>query len=93
VVSGFRPPVADDPQRLGGEANCSQAAARKHAQGPLVRAEQMIQDLPMKVHAVRRERNVAVEAARTARTPQTQAERDLGLDKVIPIRDPLTVLS
>jgi hypothetical protein len=82
--------VADDPQRLGGEANCSQAAARKHAQGPLVRAEQMIQDLPMKVHAVRRERTSLLKLPGRLRRRSNAIWR---LDEVIPICEPLTVLS
>jgi chromosome segregation ATPase len=65
----------DDPQRLARQAIRSQAAAREYAERHLARAEQAIQDLQAKLHAVRREKAIAIEAARAAQEAQTQAER------------------
>jgi hypothetical protein len=54
LSDGSKPPAADDPQRLARQAIRSQAAARDYAERQLVRAEQTIQDLHTKYHAVRR---------------------------------------
>jgi chromosome segregation ATPase len=72
-----KPSLAADPQRLARQAIRSQAAAREYAERQLLRAEQMIQDLSTKLHAVRHEKGVALEAARTAHTALAQTERDL----------------
>jgi chromosome segregation ATPase len=70
-----KPPSTDDSQRLARQAIRSQAAGREYAERQLVRAEQTIQDLQTKFHAVRRERAIAIEAARAAQNDQSQAER------------------
>lgn len=75
LSAGSRSPVADDPQRLARQAIRSQAAARDYAERQLVRAEQTIQDLQTKFHAVRREKALAIEAAKAAQAAQVQAER------------------
>jgi hypothetical protein len=75
LSDGSRPLVADDPQRLARQAIRSQAAAREYAERQFARAEHTIQDLRTKLHAVRREKDIAVEAARTAHAAQAQAER------------------
>ncbi len=70
-----RPSATNDPQRLARQAIRSQAAAREYAERHLARAEQTIQDLYAKLHAVRREKAIAIEAARTAHDAQAQAAR------------------
>jgi hypothetical protein len=77
LSDALKPPLAADPQRLARQAIRSQAAARDYAERQLLRAEQMIQDLSAKLHAVRHEKGVALEAARTAHTALAQTERDL----------------
>lgn len=70
-----RPAAAGDPQRSARHAIRSQAAAREYAERQLVRAEQIIQDLNTKFHTIRREKAIAIEAARAAHDAQAQAER------------------
>jgi len=70
-----KPPLTDDSQRLARQAIRSQAAGREYAERQLARAEQTIQDLQKKFHAARRERAIAIAAARAAQDAQTQAER------------------
>jgi chromosome segregation ATPase len=72
-----KPSLVADPQRLARQAIRSQAAAREYAERQLLRAEQMIQDLSTKLHAVRGEKGAAFEAVRTAHTALAQTERDL----------------
>jgi len=72
-----KPLLAADPQRLARQAIRSQATAREYAERQLLRAEQMIQDLSAKLHAVRCEKGAALEAARTAHAALAQTERDL----------------
>jgi len=72
-----KPSPAADPQRLARQAIRSQAAAREYAERQLVRAEQMIQELGARLHAVRGEKAAALEAARTAHAALAQTERDL----------------
>jgi len=60
---------------LAGPAICSQDAGREYAKRPLVREEQLIQDMRTKLYAFRREKNVAVEAAPTARAAQTHTSK------------------
>lgn len=66
---------SDDPHRLARQAIRSQAAAREYAERHLARAEQTIQDLQAKLQAVRREKAIAIEAARAAQDAHAQAER------------------
>jgi len=77
LSGGPKLPVVDDPQRLARQAIRSQAAARDYAERQLLRAEQTIQDLHTKFHAVRREKDVAVEAVRAAQAAQAHAGRNL----------------
>src|SRR4051812_7938411 len=70
-----RSPIANDPQRLARQAIRSQVAAREYAERHLARAEQAVQDLHTKLHALRREKGIAIEAARAAHDAQAQAER------------------
>jgi len=70
-----KPPSKDDAQRLARQAIRSQAAGREYAERQLARAEQTIQDLHAKFQIARRERAIAIEAARTAQDAQAQAER------------------
>jgi hypothetical protein len=74
LSEGSRPPVADDLERLARQAIRSQAAARDYVERQLVRAEQTIQDLHTKLHAVRREKATAVEAVGAAHAAQARAE-------------------
>ena len=74
LSEGPKPPPAADPQRLARQAIRSQAAAREYAERQLLRAEQIIQDLSQKLHAVRLEKGIALEAARMAQTALAQAE-------------------
>ena len=75
VSEQVKPPCTDDAQRLARQAIRSQAAGREYAERQLARAEQTIQDLQTKFHTVRRDRAIAIEAARAAQEAQNQAER------------------
>jgi hypothetical protein len=74
LSEGVRQPVADDPQRLARQAIRAQAAARDYAERHLARAEHAIEDLRAKLHSARREKAVAMEAARTANDTRVQAD-------------------
>jgi chromosome segregation ATPase len=75
LSEGMRQPVADDPQRLARQAIRAQAAARDYAERQLARAEHTIEELRAKLQSARREKVVAIEAARAANDTCVQADR------------------
>ena len=75
LTNGSRPIVSDETQRMARQAIRSQTSAREYAERHLVRAEQTIEELRAKVHAIAREKAVAIQAARAAHDAQVRAEQ------------------
>jgi hypothetical protein len=71
------PPPADDPLRGARQAIRSQAAAREYVERQLAHAEATIQDLRGKLHHARREKDAAVDAARTTAATKADVDRTL----------------
>jgi hypothetical protein len=71
------PSSPSDPLRGARQAIRSQAAAREYAERQLAHAEATIQDLRMKLHHSRRDKDAAVEAARSATARKVNVERSL----------------
>ena len=68
---------ADDPLRGARQAIRSQAAAREYVERQLVHAEATIEDLRGKLHHARRDKDAAIEAARSAAARKVAVERSL----------------
>jgi hypothetical protein len=71
------PPPADDPLRGARQAIRSQAAAREYVERQLAHAEATIEDLRGKLHHARREKDAAVDAARTTAARKVAVDRTL----------------
>jgi hypothetical protein len=71
------PPPADDPLRGARQAIRSQAAAREYVERQLAHAEATIEDLRGKLHHARRDKDAAVDAARTTAARKVAVDRTL----------------
>jgi len=73
-ISAPTSPPADDPLRGARQAIRSQAAAREYVERQLAHAEATIEDLRSMLHRARRDKDAAIEAARSATARKVAVE-------------------
>jgi hypothetical protein len=82
---GSAPSSPSDPLRGARQAIRSQAIAREYVERQLAHAEATNQDLRTKLHRARQEKDMAVEAARSAATRMGSAQRTLAATEITAI--------